>query len=324
MSQNSVILVPIAKLSRYFMISLIHTAILFMAIYSTGCSNNQPTGDQLHFRLVTGTNLMSSGLGGNSMDGQAIDIDNDGDMDMIIAREFQSNIILINDGIGLLKDESSTRFPSNVHDSEDIAIADFDNDGDMDIIFVSEDDQTNEYYRNNGDATFEDVSLLIPVTGTTNAVETGDFNNDGLPNLLLGNAGQNFMLINDGSGGFRDETSNRLPSNTFTTQDVELADIDGDGDVDILEGNETFNRLLINDGSGVYSDESSTRLPLVNDQTREADLGDLDNDGDLDIFFANVDFGGFGDPQNRLLINDGSGIFSEATSQIPASKFSYS
>lgn len=274
------------------------------------------------FDDVSSTHLVSISTGSNSMDAQVIDIEGDGDLDIILAIEFGRNVILINDGSGKLVDESNTRFPGSSHDSEDIAVADFDGDGDIDIVFVSEDDQTNEFYVNNGSGSFTSDGSRIPVSGTSNAVETADLNSDGFGDLIIGNGGQNFILINDGSGSFINETDTRLSSNNYTTQDIDLADIDGDGDLDIVEGNETFNRILVNNGSGVFTDESSTRLPSVNDQTREVDLGDIDNDGDLDIIFANVDFGGFGDPQNRLLLNDGTGVFSDVTStNLPQSNF---
>ena len=254
------------------------------------------------------------------MDGQAIDIDNDGDLDMIIAMEWRPNVLLINDGTGRLVDESSRRFPNQSHDSEDIAVADFDGDGNIDILFVSEDDQVNEYYRNKGNAYFELSKHPLPVTGTSNAVEAIDLDGDGDRDILIGNAGQNTALLNQ-QGQFVDATTERLPINTFTTQDLELGDIDGDGDLDILEGNETYNRLLINDGQGVFTYDKA-RLPAVNDQTRDADFGDIDADGDLDIFFANVDFSGFGDPQNRLLLNDGKGFFTEVTvTHLPVSNY---
>ena len=306
-------------------------ALLCMLLFITlGCAQDSDS-DQLvedtldepakPFQDVTNTHLFSGSTGNNSMDAAVVDIDDDGDLDIVLAMEFVANAILINDGTGKLTDESQQRFPNLQHDSEDIAIADFDSDGDLDIVFVSEDDQTNEFYENTGNGSFIDSGSRIPVTGTTNAVESVDINNDGHVDLILGNAGQNFILINDGTGNFDDESSTRLPSNNFTTQDIELADVDNDNDLDIVEANETFNRILINNGDGVFSDETSTNLPAVNDQTREVDLGDIDNDGDLDIVFANVDFGGFGDPQNRLLENDGSGKFSEITENLPQSDF---
>jgi len=280
----------------------------------------EPSPITTPFINATSTFLSSNGTQNNSMDGQAFDIDKDGDMDMVLAMEFQSNIILINDGTGKLIDESQQRFPANRHDSEDIAIADFDQDGDDDIVFVSEDDQTNEYYENIGNAHFESRPGKIPVSGASNAIEATDLDGDGDMDLLIGNAGQNVILINE-KGKFSNETAKRLPNNTYTTQDLELGDVDNDGDLDLLEGNETFNRILINDGNGIFTYDEN-RLPKVNDQTRDADFGDADGDGDLDIFFSNVDFGGFGDPQNRLLLNDGNGFFSEVTDDnIPASNF---
>ncbi|MBO3697394.1 VCBS repeat-containing protein [Roseivirga sp. E12] len=272
------------------------------------------------YRDVTNTHLISKSTG-NTMDGHSIDIDGDGDIDIVLAMEFQMNKILINDGTGKLIDESEDRFPSARHDSEDIAIADFDNDGDLDIVFVSEDDQVNEFYQNVGNAQFKAISILDRFRGTSNAVEAYDFNNDGYTDLLIANAGQNFLLINQSGNVFIDETAERLDANTYTTQDVELADIDNDGDMDILEANEAHNRILINDGNGFFEDQTKSRLPQLEDQTREVELGDIDNDGDLDIHFSNVDFGGFGNPQNRLLRNDGNGIFSEATELLPVSDF---
>ena len=221
----------------------IPTIWLLVVIQLIGC--NDLSVSDLPFTLVTETNLINGSSSGNSMDGQAVDIDNDSDIDMIIAMEFQPNVILINDGTGILRDESADRFPNISRDSEDIAISDFDGDGDLDIVFVSEDDQVNEYYQNDGTAHFRDLNELIPVSETTNAVESADFNGDGWPDLLLGNAGQNTLLINNGIGGFIDETSNRLPGNAYTTQDVELGDIDSDGDLDIVEANETLIGYLL-------------------------------------------------------------------------------
>lgn len=274
------------------------------------------------FKNVSETHLISPYLGGNSMDGEAHDIDGDGDMDMILAMEYRRNLVLINDGTGRLKDQSAQRFPNKTHDSEDMAIADFDRDGDMDIICVSEDDRTNEYYKNKGNGHFEDVSTLLGFKGISNVVETADINADGSPDLIVGNQGQNFVMVNNGKGQFLDKTSTYLEPNTYTTQDLALADIDGDGDMDIIEANETFNRVLINTGKGNFVDESKKRLPGVNDQTREVELADIDADGDLDIFFANVDFRGFGNPQNRLLTNDGEGFFTEITEKaLPQSAY---
>ena len=249
-----------------------------------------------------------------------MDIDGYGDLDLILAKEFERKVILINTGDGTLVDETEDRFPDIARDSEDIAVADFDGDGDLDIIFVSEDDEKNEFYVNDGNAVFSIDSTIIPVDGISNAVVAADINKDGWPDLLIGNRGQNILLFNDQNGGFTDVTADRMPSDGATTQDIELADYDKDGDLDLFEANETQNRILINNGAS-FTDQTSALLPAVEDQTRDVNLGDFDGDGDLDILYANVSFGNVGDPQNRLLRFNGSS-FHEATNLLPPSPLS--
>lgn len=280
-----------------------------------------PQQESLYVTAAAST-LQSKNLDGNSMDVESIDVNGDGYKDLVIAVEFERNTVLINNGKGVLVDQTEERFPTNKHDSEHIASGDFDGDGDQDIIFVSEDDRTNEYYLNDGQGYFRNYAEGLPVSGISNVVESADFNEDGFKDLIIGNQGQNYLMINDQKGNFVDESSLRLPLDNSTTQDIELGDLDGDGDLDIVEANENRNRILINYGKGYFKDQTRQRFPIVDDQTREVELGDLDNDGDLDIFFANVDFGGIGNPQNRLLVNDGFGNFSETTdSSLPKNNF---
>ncbi|HZH99653.1 MAG TPA: VCBS repeat-containing protein, partial [Flavisolibacter sp.] len=202
-----------------------------------------------------------------------------------------------------------------IHDSEDIALADFDKDGDIDIVFVSEDDRVHEYYLNDGKGFFTDNSLKIPVLSTCNAVDAADFDHDGDIDLILGNDGQDFFLLNDGKGNFTDETQSRMPVDYTVTQDVQSADLDGDGDLDLVMGNENGNRMYLNDGKGRFTNNTEGRLPVANEETRKADLADIDGDGDIDIFFSNVDFGKQKDKSNRILINNGKGFFTDETSK---------
>jgi hypothetical protein len=258
------------------------------------------------------------------MDAQPADLDADGDLDLVIAHEFKPNILLLNQGDGTFAD-ASARLPAADRDSEDVGIADFDQDGDLDIVVVTEDDQTNEFYLNlrRGSAksaeeatlAFTDAGDRWPVEGTSNAVAVADLTGDGAPDIVVGNNGPNVFLVNDGTGHFTDRTDERLPSPDDTTQDLELGDIDGDGDRDLIVGNEDDNRLLLNDGTGRFRDVSG-RLPMraAPEETREADFGDVDGDGDLDLLFANVQlFVDGADPQDRLLLNDGTGRFSDVT-----------
>gem|GEM_PF-1051908 len=258
---------------------------------------------------------------GATMDARPVDVEGDGDLDLVLAMEHTPNILLINDGTGHFTDESAKRLPQAPHDSEDIAAADFDGDGDVDLVIVTEDDKIDEIDLGDGSGRFV-AGVRLPVTDTTNAVEAADLDGDGKIDLLLGNNGQNRLLLGRGDGTFVDATITHLPRQDDTTQDVELGDVDGDGDLDVLVGNEGANRLWINDGSGRFSDDSEARIPLrkAPEETREADFGDVDGDGDLDIVFGNIrGFVRTADPRNRLLINDGRGHYSDQTeARLPA------
>lgn len=268
------------------------------------------------FTDVSITHLPVKDLGLLSMDAASADFDGDGDLDLLVANEHRPNIMLMNDGTGMFTNESSARIPQVNHDSEDIGIADFDNDGDLDIIVVSEDDQTNEFYLNNGDGTFADAGNRIPVTGTSNAVLILDANTDGHADIVIGNNGQNRILINNGKAFFTDETDSRLTPFEDVTQSVVAGDVNKDGYQDLVLANEGKNRILINNGKGSFVDESAIRIPYraTLEESREVDLGDIDGDGDLDLFFGNVAaFVEGADKQNRLLLNNGSGYFADAT-----------
>ncbi len=289
---------------------------LFLAL---GVALGQPivgAHAQTVFVDVTSKNLPAGVVQGNSMDVRPADIDADGDMDLVVAVEFGRNVILLNDGAGAFTDGSAqllgAQRPS--FDSEDVAIVDFNSDGFLDILFVSEDNQTNELwiFAADQDRFLLETGRLGGITGTSNAMLAQDLTGDGHPDILIGNAGQNRLLVNDGEGNFADESAGRLPTRSDITQDLELGDIDGDGDLDLIVANEDDNRVLLN-VAGVFQDQTDARLPLRGpglEMTREADLGDVDGDGDLDLYFANVRFGGGAhDPRDRLLINDGSGVF---------------
>jgi hypothetical protein len=233
-------------------------------------------------------------------------------------------------GSSFFRDVSATHLPGGALDgpSMDAAVADIDGDGDLDIVIVSEDDQTNELYLNDGAGAFTDESARIPVTGTTNGLAVADLNGDGAPDVLLANNGQDAVIINDGSGHFRDETQARLPVSLDVTQDVELGDVDGDGDLGILfanvsafvEGADPRNRLLINDGNGVFTDETDARLPPDTESSFDGDFRDLDGDGDLDIATGNSDTDlsqrRIAPALFRAYLNDGSGRFTEATLEV--------
>lgn len=274
------------------------------------------------FKNVSTINLpeISHSARKNSMDAKVGDIDNDGDLDIVVAVEFFKNIILINDGNGKFSD-GRDRLPDlkaekdhkpypyyPYHDTEDVALEDFDNDGDLDIIFVTEDDKVNEYYLNDGNGYFSINTHNLPAEGVSNGVLAGDFDNDSWLEVIIANNGQNTYL-NNNKGIFKDETKTHLPMVEDITQDMQAVDFDKDGDLDVIVANEKENRFLLNDGKGIFTDVTSTYFDeaILNDETREATFADIDNDGDYEVYFANVYMFQRVEPFQRLLLNNGKG-----------------
>jgi len=279
-----------------------------------------PAAAEPLYTEITATHL-PPGLAGPCMNAAAGDVDGDGDLDLALAMEFVPKVLLLNDGSGRFSDASAKLLPRTIHDSEDVAFADFDADGDPDLVFVSEDDRKDELFLNDGTGRFSDESNRLLPDDVSNALVVLDLNGDGAPDVLTGNIGTDRALINDGAGRFRDETDTRWRQGAAEsrTQDLEAFDADGDVDLDLAVANEGQNQLYLN-VSGMLVDVTATNLPRENDESREIRAADFDGDGDLDMVVANVRFVLREPELDTLLLNDGKGVFALAPEgwQLPA------
>ena len=267
-----------------------------------------------------------------SMDAQAVDIDDDGDLDLVVPQEWRANRILINNSKGvftarkepfplakadeLIRPETAPDWLQK--DTEDVSIIDLNGDGVRDIIMVVEDDlkfgrrNVHQYFR--GDAQGGYTRVYGQLTDTiSNAVAHDDVDGDGDVDLFISGAGQDVLLLNNGNGAFRDVTTSHLPVEDMIAQDAEFVDVDRDGDRDLILGLEGGHALWINDGAGAFTDQTAQRLPVItNVEARKVTPIDIDQDGDLDLYFAHVGWRGL-DPQDRIFINDGQGVFTDET-----------
>lgn len=143
---------------------------------------------------------------------------------------------------------------------------------------------------------------------TSSAFATGDVDGDGDVDVIVANTGQSQLWLGDGQSTFSDVTGTQLPALTLTTRAAVLGDVDGDTDLDLILGDvHGPNRLLFNDGSGQFTLAPESHLPAQSQVSMGLALGDGDRDGDLDLVVANRR------SQNRLWLNDGSGVFSDTT-----------
>ncbi|MCA8952736.1 MAG: VCBS repeat-containing protein, partial [Planctomycetes bacterium] len=249
------------------------------------------------------------------------DVDTDGDLDLIVPASglpSAQNRLYLNDGAGGFSDVTASHVPLAFERTMCGALGDVDGDGDLDFV-AGNSGQQNRLYLNDGTGVFADhtASRFPADSAATNCVAFGDVDGDGDLDVVFGNSGQaNRLYANDGSGNFVDVSAGRLPAGAFVATAVVFADVDRDGDLDLVFAAVGQNRLHLNDGSGTFSDATATRMPAVSDTSASVAAADFDEDGDLDLLIANTEntFSGVLGQQNRLLLNDGLGTFTDATS----------
>jgi len=154
----------------------------------------------------------------------------------------------------------------------------------------------NRFYRNRGDGTFEEKAqeLGLDDTGWTLALGTGDLDDDGDVDLYLANDfGPDRVYRNDG-GKLVDVTEQATGApDRSAGMNVDVGDYDNDGDLDVYVTN-ILNQMLPQ-GNMLWQNQGEMRFVDVAVPTGSIDGGwgwgakffDFDHDGDLDLYTVN-------------------------------------
>ncbi len=236
------------------------------------------------------------------------DVDDDGDLDAIVANERNLQIWL-NEGNAVFKE--GQKIIKNVSGHK---LGDIDQDGDLDLFIVDNENSAVVWF-NNGDGTFVSGQRLAETTNG-NSIALGDVDADGDLDAYIAKTGLNTLWLNTGQGEFVDsgqQFGKRHPINDFSI-DAIFADLDRDGDLDVFEviyGG--LHRIWFNDGTGIFSD-SGQELDVGPGHSHGAAIGDLDDDGDLDAFITITEELAF-----QVWFNNGFGFFSNSGQSLPSS-----
>jgi hypothetical protein len=313
-------------------------------LYVTGYGGNKLYHNKGDGTFADVTAQAGVGGGGWSTSAAWVDLDNDGLLDLIVLRYMQwdffdlwcgerkegfraycppdsfrpiSPLVYHNDGNGHFTEVSQKLGLSKEGKGLGIAIADYDQDGHIDLFFAN-DSMPEFLYHNNGNGTFEEVGLSsgVAVDGEGRSfagmgVEFTDYNNDGHPDLVITDlANQMYALYrNNGDGTFTYESHpSKLAQMSFAHSGwgVRFLDYDNDGwkDLMIAQGHDldnielTFPNLhyrepmLLARNTGKNFLDVSAEAGAVFQQPwvgRGLATGDIDNDGRVDAVVTTND-----------------------------------
>ena len=221
-----------------------------------------------------------------------------------------TNVLYHNNGDGTFTDVTrQAGLADDAFRSLAVAAFDFDGDGRLDL-FVANDQQANNLYRNLGNGRFEDVALQENVAFGENGraqanmgIAVGDYDGDGdldfadttfatEPRTLYRNDWVTFTYVSNAAGigpvtrrflafgtGFLDVRNNGWLDLFFANGHISPW-------AHLKDSTQTYkepNQLLLNDGQGHFTD-MPLALPAEDIRShRGACFGDIDNDGRIDI-----------------------------------------
>lgn len=264
--------------------------------------------------------------------GAMFDFDGDHDLDLYLInghRSLPSTAGSTRFSNRLFRQESSGKFVDVTDGSGladggygmGVAIGDYDNDGDRDVLVTNV--GPDHLYRNRGDGTFEDVTTAagIDLPGWSCSAGFFDYDRDGFLDLFVtqyvsykpelacvDRAGKpefcgpmsfppqrDVLLHNEGDGTFKDVSKvSGIASVAAAGLGVVFEDLNGDGWIDIYVANDGYaNNLWINGQDGTFSDEAFL-LGVAFNAMGQAEagmgvlVGDFDNDAEFDLFVTHL------------------------------------
>ncbi len=235
----------------------------------------------------------------NIEEGFPVDLDSDGDLDMIVNDESSRYDKLVwyenTNGLGSVGNKKVIE-PIVINGIGEIYANDIDNDGDVDILF---DSKGFHYYENDGNENFVTRGVDSESSSNCSRIISADINNDGYKDILSAchlfeeggtpfsdfKEGLAYIEFDKNINGFKKES---LLSENFNNPKASvITDIDNDGDSDIIvisNGDNKVSWFEDIDGTQNFSSQHTISNTLYD--PAHVIAVDIDDDDDDDIFVS--------------------------------------
>jgi hypothetical protein len=221
------------------------------------------------------------------------DFNVDGKLDLAIGNFFGGPLstgtvsILLGNGNGTF--QTAVNYAAGT--PEDLAIADLNADGKLDLAVASYSANKATVLLGNGNGTFQ---TAVPYnTGPGPAgVAIADFNGDSKPDLATANLGSSIIsvnsmsiLIGNGNGTFQDPVNHDLDTRAT---DITARDLDGDTKQDLIVVGVDADAILVLMGNGNGTFQGPVSYATLGNEPQKLDLADFNGDSKMDVVTVNA------------------------------------
>jgi hypothetical protein len=245
-----------------------------------------------------------------------VDVNRDGNLDIVVANGGSGNVsVYLGDGRGSFTQPQGSPFPAGQH-CADIATADFNDDGNLDLAIANHEVKTVTVLLGNGKGQFAlatGSSFKVESKPHAHGIAVGDFNGDKKPDLAIDSWAENQVLVLYGRGDGTFQTPGlKFDVGKMPYQRLRTADVDKDGNIDIITSNfeSSSVSVLFGDGHGQFTRRD---FPVPPNPFGIA-IADVNGDKHPDVVIVHYSGQGTDASKNAMsvLVADGRGNFTLA------------